>query len=160
MREVRSKQIGDYQYRVRQLADPLATRVLTKLTKLVIPAFGAALKGIPDASKEIKLAELTTGAVGDALMAFTRELTEEDLLWLCDTLAAETEFTQDGVTWFKVTSDASHWSGRLVQKMLWLTFALEVNYADFFGGAGAIDRMFMALRSVRQSPSPSTSTGG
>jgi len=159
MREVKTKQIGEFQYRVKQLSDPAGMRLFTRLMKILIPAIGAGLKGVPSDGQNIKIAEMTTGAVGDAIIAMAHEMTEDDFMYLYDTLATDSQFSQDGQAWFPMTSDSTHWSGRYLQKFQWMAFALEVNYADFLGGNDAIGRLVQMFRTGRQSSSPNISTG-
>jgi len=160
MRETKTKRIGDFDYRVRQLSDPQGTKLLVRLTKIVVPTVAAGLKGLPDETEGMTLADLSTAAIGDALLMLSDKITEDDMAFLCDTLAADTEFSAaGGEAWVPLTGDKHHWSGRYLQKFQWIAFALEVNYADFLGGSGSIERLAGLLRAAKASKSPASSTG-
>jgi hypothetical protein len=158
MREIKTKQIGSFNYRVKQLPDPMGTRLLMRLIRVLTPSLGAGLKGLPEGGEGISVAELTTKALGDAIIALGDSLSEDDFLFICDTLSTDAEFS-DGNTWFPMTSDKSHWSGRYLQKFQWLVFALEVNYADFLGGTESLARVVAMVQNAQKSKSQATSTG-
>jgi len=160
MRETKDKQIGAFHYKVKQLADPKGMSLLVRLTKVLTPVLGAGLKGIPESSDGISLGELTTGAIGDALIALADRIAEDDMEYIYSTLATEATFSQDGSAWFPIASDSSHWSGRYLQKFQWIVFALEVNYSDFLGGPDSLARIVTMFQAVQKSKSPRTSTGG
>jgi hypothetical protein len=126
--------------------------------RILTPTLGAGLKGLPESGQSVGLADLTTGAIGDALIALSDNVSEEDMEYICDTLAACTELDNVG-SWVPLAADKDHWAGRYLEKFQWLIFALEVNYADFLGGKDSINRVSAMLRSAQKSKSPASSTG-
>jgi len=158
VRETKSKQIGSFTYKVRQLADPAGSKLLNRLTRILTAVLGAGLKGLPENAGGIGLADLTTQAIGDAIIALSANVADDDMQFICATLGSETQFcAAEGGTWFPLTSDNAHWSGRYLQKYQWLVFALEVNYADFLGGNETISRVSAMLQSAQKSRSPNSS---
>lgn len=158
MRETKNKQIGDVEYSVVQLPDIEASRLWMRLVRIFAPVMGAGLKALPDKSAELSIGNLTTQAIGEALISFAGNMTEEDYLYLYDTFSIDAQFN-NGSGWVPLKSDKSHWAGRHTKKLQWLVFAMEVNYSDFLGGTESIARLISMFRSALQSKSQVTLAG-
>jgi hypothetical protein len=158
MRETITKTIGDVEYSVTQLPDPDGSQLFMRLVRILTPILGSGLKGLPVSLDDFSISNITTQALGEGLISFAANMTEEDFLYVYDTLIKDARFN-NGSGWVPLTSDKSHWSGRFSKKLLWIVFALEVNYADFLGGRESLARLVEMLRVARPSKYPNTSTG-
>lgn len=162
MRNIEKKQIGDFYYRVKQLPDPAGTRLFARLMRLFAPVLGAGLRGMPDTGEGFSISSLSTLAIGDALIMLSETISEDDFMYICETLETDCDFSSnpdDNSAWIAMKNDKTHWSGRYLQKMQWLIFALEVNYSDFLGGRESLVRAVSLIQNVSKSKSPDTSTG-
>jgi hypothetical protein len=159
MRDIETKQIGDFYYRVKQLPDKEGYRLFVRLTRTLMPSLASMLQGAPDDGNAVSLSALTTKMLGDAVMQLAMNLDEDVFQSIYETLAIDCSISNDDTNWVPLKSDKEHWSGRFAQMMQFIVFALEVNYADFLGGKGSIARLVTMVRSVQKSKYPATSTG-
>jgi len=158
MRETKTKRIGDIDYAVLQLNDTDASKLWMRLVRIFTPVMGAGLKALPDTGPELSIADLTTQAIGEALIAFSGNMTEEDYLYIYDTLSTDATF-DNGNGSVSLKLDKYHWAGRHTKKLQWIVFALEVNFSDFLGGTESIARLISMFQIAQQSKSQVTSTG-
>ena len=163
MLEEKRKRIGACEYQVRQLTVPVGRRLLVRLFKILGPAIGAAVGGLPeDKGDDISIGALNTRAIGDAITLLADTITEDELENLCEILADATEYSPEPDRWLPLKKDSEmHWAGRYFDMFKWIAFALEVNYADFLGAQGSLGGFVSAVRKPGQSPSksPKASTG-
>ncbi len=133
MLQAKSKVIDGLEYKVTQLGAKEGRRLLTRLVKVAGPMMAGA----------------GTGDVSGALERALGGLKDEDVDFLCDTLARSTEVQVDS-THQPLLADIfdSHFAGNYHNLMKWLAFALEVNFGSFF-------QMAVALKSA-VSASPAT----
>lgn len=121
--EVKSKQIGDCTYRVRQLPAIQGRKVLVRLMKM----FGPALES---------LGKNTEANIGSMLSGALENLDEEVFESLCDTFAKYTEFELPNGNYVglgEVGMFDQHFTGKYGQMLQWLAFCVQVNFADFLG---------------------------
>jgi hypothetical protein len=130
------KLIGEHTYRVTQVPFKSARKVLLILGRVLTPAveqLGSSAKG-----GQVDLMSLDLSTIGAALSSIFNLLSEKDLDYVTDVLAKQTTV---------VKGDAEpplhgiiniHFTEFFGEYTPWLVFALKVNFADFFGGAGVI----------------------
>ena len=120
------KQIGACIYRVSQLGAIKGRAAFLRLVKALGPIAG----GLVDA-KGKQAASLD---LGDLMARLT--LTEDDLTFFCDLFAEKTFIVKsDGKTPRLDHCFDDHFAGRYLEMIQWLAFAVQVNFADFFGAA-------------------------
>lgn len=162
MLQTEERLIGGVTYQVTQLAAPQGRKLLVRLYKVLGPTLGAALRGMPD-DASASLGSLETGAIGDALIKLAEVISEEELEYVCSTLAAHTQFSREPGRWLPLKQDEQfHWAGRYHHMFQWIGFALQVNYAAFLAEQPALSGFVSALKSraaTAASPSPQSSTG-
>lgn len=157
--ETKEKQIGDCVYKVTQLGGKASRAIQLRLARAVFGAFSTD-KGVDlgFVSKEV------AGIRIDIASALTL-LTQADLEFVCDTLAAKTivMLPDHGDNAPKpielnVIYDGHFGGTRQLDQWSWLIFALAANFPDgfFFAALGAVLRALGASKS----DSPPASTGG
>ena len=171
MREVHERDIGDVGFKVEQLPGIQGRRVLVRLYKLFGPSIGALIgsSDIGSPGQTVTMDDIDLSSVGNAITRLALDIREEDLDYLCKTFGDHTQVRMPGFEegqWLplKKIGHDNIWHGRYKTMFLWLAFALEVNYADFFGGLGGASALLDSLKErhakrKEQSTSPSTSTG-
>lgn len=114
MLETRERTIDGFAYKVTQLTARTGNKVGMRLTKTLAGAAGA---------KDVE----------SALGGIIAKLSEEDLEFICDTLARQTQVQLEPGKW-PMLSDVFdiHFAGRYLEMLKWLGFALEVNFGAFF----------------------------
>lgn len=123
--EIKSKQIGDCTYRVRQLPAVQGRKVLVRLMKMFGPALGSM--------------ESNGNAEGNVLQMLSTALEnlDEDMFdSLCDTFAKYTEFELPNGNYIGLGEQGmfdQHFTGKMGQMTQWLVFCVQVNFADFLG---------------------------
>ncbi len=122
MRTPQRRTIGSHTYEVIPLGATEGSAVLARVLKVAGP-----------------VVEKLAGAEGDntgpaAFAALATNVTPEDMLFFCNTFSRFT--TVDiGVKWPKLSDIFDeHFAGNYGELLQWLSFAVETNYASFFGG--------------------------
>ncbi len=141
MREEKSRKIGNHEYVVRQLPATKAQRLFVRLTKIVGPAIAEMAGG-------------KAGLKGAALFIFG-QLNEADVEDITKQMAAMSEV--DNKPLDKVFE--VHFTGKHAELWQWLTFALEVQYQDFFDVLLNLFNKEEERAAADPSQSPSTSGG-
>lgn len=161
-RTVREKQIGEYRYLVTLLGAKAGRSMLVRLTKLLGPATASFLEGVLHAKGG--LTESLALGSADAIRDIALKLTEKDLADISDQLAHFTAvvISHDTEPQLDKILD-EHFAGRYDAYMQWLAFALEANFASFFGASSSGSRDLLArlktlLASASTSPTASTGT--
>jgi len=145
------KEIGGNTYVVTQFGAKVGRTVLFRLTKILGPALGGLVKG-----------GFSGAAIGTAIQAFAETAREDDFAYLCDQFAASTTvkkpITATGAKEIKVDLAKvfdEHFRGHYGDMVLWLAFAVEVNFASFFpeisSGAPEIAARFVAGEAAEKS---------
>ena len=147
-----TKTIGDSTYTVRQLTATPAVTLLTRLTKLIGPSFGALSAG-----------ENVGEKVSSAVNLLASRLDEAEVSDIIKKLIACVELETGGessVALSKVFESHFH-GGNLSELFQLLGFVLEVNYSDFFAGFASVKKKAAALLAdaPQASKSPTTSGG-
>lgn len=157
MRLTEERRIGENDYRVQQLE----LNAALALVPIVLRCAGPTLAALIEGSKSVSDVVDGEGAVvATAVREFARSLSSEDLITLSDALAKGSKVCNAQGVWLPLDSVAkSHFPPRYQEWMLWLLFAVEVNFASFFGAAGSVESFLGALRKAQASPSPTASTG-
>ena len=161
MLESKQRVIGEVEYLVTQLPAPQGRKLLVRLYKVLGPAIGAALKGLPEDGRA-SIGDIEVSSIGDAMIQLAHSLTEEDLEFLVATMTPQTQISREPGKWLALkTEEMFHWSGRYQHMFVWLGFALEVNYGSFLPGQGGLDGLLSATqkRSERALSSLQRSTG-
>lgn len=149
MIEARDREINGTHYTVRMLNGTKGKALLTRLFKLAGPALADILAGIKDAQS---VQEMKLDGVADAVRSFASRLPDNELNEITLILAEHTEITIAGGKPMALKQLAdSHFAGNYREMFSWIAFALEVNYADFFGGSDGLQSAFSALRAKAQS---------
>lgn len=156
-KKVKSEAIDGFTYEVTQLGATDGQRLLVKLSKILLPAVGALVKGSDAKIADMDLASVDIDSAAKALAA---SLSPDEFDAIAASMSASTEI------WGPGFGDAGapmprhfdeHFAGRYVAMLKWLAFALKVNFADFFDGKGSVAGLVAGLRS-QGAPSASPST--
>lgn len=115
MIESKTKVIDGLKYTVTQLGAKKGMRALTRLARLLGPAFAS-------------------GDQTEAMAGLFSRLTEDDVEYFCDTFAPLTTVEQDGKAPQLSSIFEIHFTGNYSSMLQWLLFCIEVNFGDFFGG--------------------------
>lgn len=160
--QTKNRIIGNHKYEVRQLGTSEAEELLVRLVRVLGPVLGALLEDVGGGIKSPKgiksLLDMDVTTVSKALHELGMRLTVEDLRHLRTVFGNASVCHQpDGKALpMKLEYQELHWCGRISDMFKWLGFCLEVNYSDFFGGAGLISKAVGAVAEVKpSSPSPS-----
>jgi hypothetical protein len=148
-----TRTIGQNTYTVTQLAATPAYTLLTKLMKIIGPAFGA----LAGASEGKPVSE----ALKAALQELTSRLDEDEVKKIVNQLVATViVHTDNGMNAPLPKVFESHFhGGNLSEFFQVLGFVLEVNYSDFFGGLESVKQKAASLVAGSVSKSPNTSGG-
>lgn len=130
--------IGSNTYHVRQLGAKQGRQVLTRLIKTLGPVLGALLEGLDP--KTVSVLDLKGEALARALTELAGRLGETDLDYLCGVFGETTqvEFPDGRVKPLTLEEQNLHFAGAYQDMFRWLSFALEVNFAGFFGALGTV----------------------
>ncbi len=159
------REIGGRTYRVTQLSPDVGIPFLTSLMQLVGPSLGGFLAGMAD--KDTFDASMLRGA-SEALYEVARRVTPAEMKRIVDTLAPTTTLVwqEPGEAEPREQNlahamKAGHFAGEYQHLFAWIRFALEVNYASFFDGAGGLPALIKRAAVILPylSPSPKASTG-
>lgn len=127
-RQTERKTIGKTTYIVTQMGALAGRSVLFRLTKLLGPVSGAIGAGGGDVEKMLL----------GALESWSATAKEEDFLHLCDAFITDTmielPLTTGAMLSQKLTDHFNdHFAGHYGDMMLWMVFAIKVNFATFLG---------------------------
>ena len=120
-----SKIIGGLEYKVSQLGAIKGRTAFLRLVKALGPVVGGLVdpKGAPRQSLDL------------ADMFGKLALTDADLTYFCDIFSEKT-FVVKGSQMPRLDNVFDdHFAGRYLDMVQWLAFCVQVNFADFFGGA-------------------------
>lgn len=136
MREPQRTTIGDVQYSVTPMSPIVASKLLTRLIKIVGEPMGklAALKK-QEGAKSLLDSELDGNLIGEALSALTDKLDENEMESILKRILAPeyVTFSTDGDKWEKLMSIDGHFSAHngMAGMFKLARFVLETNYSDF-----------------------------
>lgn len=148
MINTQEKKIGANTYVVTQFGAKVGRRVMFRLVKMLGPMLGGFVKG-----------GFSGAAVGSALQSFSEAAGEDDFDWLCDAFAEVTTVKKPlkatnakelPIELEKVFDD--HFRGHYGDMILWLAFAVEVNFSSFFSEIGSGDPRLAALLAADPPP--------
>lgn len=136
MREPQKTTIGDVHYIVTPMSPIIASKLLTRLIKIVGEPIGklATLKK-QEGAKSLLDSELDGKLIGEALSALTDKLDESEMESILKRIIAPeyVTFSTDGGDFKKLTSIDGHFSehGGMAGMFKVARFVLETNYSDF-----------------------------
>lgn len=135
MLKTEERTIGGSAYKVTQLGASAGMQLMVRLTKVLGPVLGELTRGMGEG--ETDLMSVRGDALAGALQQLGEKLNYEDLDYVCETLGAFTEVSNGDGKWLRLKRDIRevHFAGNYGDLFRWLGFALEVNYASFFGGS-------------------------
>ena len=160
MIETQMKQIGGRHYRVTQLGAAKGTKLMVRLFKLLGPPVSQFLSGVAKDGKAVNIADIQMESVSEAVMELSQLITEDEMEHVISTLSRVTQVSDDGKQGWGSLDEIREliWAGNYIEMFKWLAFALEVNYAGFFGASG-FGAVASALKAKSASTSPKASTG-
>jgi hypothetical protein len=131
MRETKEREIDGTRFRVTQLGALKATDLFVRLMQVLGPTLGEAVGSGAQVDP------------GKLIASLAMNLRSEDIAYMRDTLGLVSEVhvgarAQDDA-WRPMHSRETYdevFAGRMMLQIRWLTFALEVQFADFFGDGG------------------------
>lgn len=141
-----TRTIGETDYTVRQMTATPAYTLLTKLTKIIGPAFGALSAG-----------ESVSAKVSAAVNVLASKLDETEVTAIIKQLISCVDLQG---TPLSKTFEAHFHGGNLSEMFKLLGFVLEVNYADFFGGFESVKSKAAAFLAGPQASKSQTTSGG
>ena len=164
LRQTKEKVIDGTTYRVTLLGARAGRAMLVRLTKLIGPALASFVEGTLQA-KGGATESISTG-IAEAVRELTARISEAEFASISDELAKHTAVVVDDGRERREPqlSDIfdAHFSGRYAAMMAWLGFALEANFASFFGASENVDsqtlthRLQTLLALLSRSPTEST----
>lgn len=129
-------EIAGKSYVLQQLGTSEGIKVLARVSKVLGPAFGAALKTMK-ATDEVSLANLGAAGVGDLIAELTQRIEPDELSSLCDLFAGKTEVITEGGGQIPLTKVYyTHFMGDFGALLLLLKEHIEFNFGSFFKGLG------------------------
>lgn len=142
------KQIGANTYVVTQFGAKEGRKVLFRLVKMLGPFAAGLVKG-----------GFSGAAIGEAVGSFASGASEEDFDYLCEAFSGQTKVklpvTATGATEVPVPLVKlfdNHFRGHYGDMILWLVFAVEVNFASFFGEIASGDPRLAGLLAAKVAP--------
>ncbi len=169
MIQSKERVIDDKKYCITQLGWREGKTVLMRLFKILAPSVGSLVKGLNNVPGKDSLldANISFDNVSDALNSLSSYLNDEDMTYFIETFAKKTMVTMPGGAIIKLGNQfqvdegsmEAVFGGDYQALMRWLMFAIEVNYANFFTGAGGLNAFAQAMQKVAGSQSQNTSTG-
>lgn len=133
--EEKDKLIGRGRYYVTQLGAHKGRVALTRLVKLLGPVIAHV---VSDSKPGTALLAISGDSLRDAMLELSKQISETDLQWFCDTFGEFSTFEDAIGKRPKLTPEFqnTHFAGHYGEMMQWLTFCAEVNFGDFFGVLG------------------------
>lgn len=161
-RPVRERVICGVKYQVTLLGAKQGRAMLVRLVKTLGPAVAAFLEGVLNAKGGLDVS-LALGSA-EALRDFIDKLNDKDIADISDQLAHFTVVVLSPE--LQPQLDAvldDHFAGNYQAYSQWLAFALEANFASFFGGSSVganamLAKLKIYIRSLSASPTESTGT--
>ncbi len=127
--------IGAHNYVIRQLNASVGLTTLVKLTTLLGPALGEAVKRLKS-TDEVALSSIGMEGIGTLMGQLCSRLTPEQMLEIFDLFVGHTELvTADKQTPLEPTKEL-HFAGEFGEMMLLIKEHLELNYSSFLAGLG------------------------
>jgi hypothetical protein len=132
--------IGNYTYEVGQLGSRQARQTLLRVNRMLGPVLTTLMVGLkPGLTEEGLEAEVKANALdrmGAIAAAIGKNVSEEDLEYLCETFGKVSFVHMDGGKRFQLDLEKqeTHFAGNTLNLFKWLAFALQWNYADFLVG--------------------------
>lgn len=144
-RKTETRQFGDDYFKVTALKARQSNRLLERLVNLSGPMLGNAAAGLGTKATKAAIGDLSPDALGKAITGLCGRFDGEQINDLIEALQESIMYQTPELH----AMGAEHWvpskdiwddrfAGRLGEQLRVLAFALEVNYADFFGGFGGI----------------------
>lgn len=136
MREPKRTTIDDVQYNVTPMSPIAASKLLTRLLKIVGEPIGklASLKK-EEGAKGLLDSNIDGDLIGEALSALTEKLDENEIESILKRVISPdyVTFSTDGDSWKKLVSIDGHFSqyGGMAGMFKLARFVLETNYSDF-----------------------------
>jgi hypothetical protein len=158
MRAPVQKQIGKHLYEVTQLDLNAALGILPIVLRALGPTLAAVLEGAKSLSEVLEDGK----AASAALREFSRSLSAEDLREINKALIGSSKIqsqTQAGTMVPLASVSEKHFPEHYNEWLVWLVFAVRVNFESFLGGLGNVESFLAGLRKVQASGSPMDSTG-
>lgn len=171
-RETKTREIGQFRYKVTQLKARRGHRVLERISRTILPALGTAADNIGAKPGDAVpgLGDLKKGALAEAAMKLCAGFDDETLNWLVGQLQDSVQYqtpelraaTPDGFVPLGPDLWDDHFAGAYVDEFKLLGFVLEHNFADFFEAIGGLRGALRKLVTPTQSASTNrpTATGG
>lgn len=135
MREPQRTTIGDVQYTVTPMSPIAASKLLTRLLKIVGEPIGKLAGMKKDGAKGLLDQEIDGTLISEALSALTEKLDENELEAILKKILSpeHVTFSTDGDNYKKLTSIDGHFSqyGEMAGMFKLARFVLETNYSDF-----------------------------
>lgn len=152
--------IGGTTFRVVVFGAKQGRSVLLRLLKMVGPSLGSFVGGLGRGAGKDADAAVALG-IGEAMHELAARLAQSEVEGILDELAKHTVVVLPGDKEPRLSDVFDDlFAGRYQDMVAWAAFALEVNYAGFFGGSGPGGLLSRLMTLIPQaSPSPSTSTG-
>lgn len=161
-REVKEREICGHRYRVTLLGAKAGRAMTVRLLRLVGPTLASFVEGTVhgrDGAESIAI------GAADAMRELAKHVNADELAAISDELARFTVVVLDAEREPQLLGIFDdHFAGRYDAMFGWLAFAIEANFASFFGGtdsAGALLlRLRTAIESLSRSQNRSTGTSG
>jgi|LULL01.1.fsa_nt_gb hypothetical protein len=135
MREPQKTTIGDVQYSVTPMSPIVASKLLTRLIKIVGEPIGKLAGMKKDGAKGILEQEIDGKLISEALSVLTEKLDENEMESILKRIISPeyVTFSTDGDQWKKLSSIDGHFSehGGMAGMFKLARFVLETNYSDF-----------------------------
>jgi len=135
MREPQRTTIGDVQYNVTPMSPIKASKLLTRLLKIVGEPIGKLANMKKEGGKGLLEQQIDGKLISEALSALTEKLDEDEMETLLKKIIHSdyVTFTTDGDAYKKLTSIDGHFTefGGMGAMFKLARFVLETNYSDF-----------------------------
>lgn len=157
MKATQEKQIGEFKVTATQLMASKSFKAFARLGRMGLPAFS---KAVGVANGTASIADLDVGELVVALGNIFERLTDAEIDWLLDTFL-KSAFIDDAP--FLQVYELKL-QGRLEILLQAIAFAIQVNYANFFGAVsglvGSVSQKKTALTLKSISPETSATKSG
>lgn len=135
MRKTKSVTIGDHEYVLVQLPTSKGLTTLTRITKILGPAFGEAFKTLKG-DAEVALTSLGVHGIGELITQLSTRVSPDELVSLAEIFVEHTELVKDGGQTPLRRVYAEHFGGDFGCLFELLVAHINFNFASFFKGLG------------------------
>lgn len=147
-KEPQTRLIDGFEYEVTQLGFTEGRRALVRLIRAIGPTLGKALQNVDnklDFSKIKNLEDVKVSVAGQIVEELSTCLTDEHLDYFCkvfgdNTLVSVSPANRANKVPLDMQWQERHFQGNYTSFFKWLWFCLEVNFAGFTDGLGALSR--------------------